>query len=247
MEKNLLQFKPLTSGLGFQPKQDEITERKETTVSPSIGRALSRATVNNNKNAQSSYLAKETIHTKTVPPMKFKPLSQSAKKSAPLLSNPLLTQSNQAHPKRVEPLFGEDTHSYSFFYLIKRSLAYLFDMFFNATIAASTIAFSIYTTKANWSMQLSNDLIIVSVLLFILLNWTLVTAQEVVFHTTVGKKIFQLTLMGSTSEILIRAICFPISVLLFGLGIIWMVFDSKNRAWHDLVTKIQPIEIAKLH
>jgi uncharacterized RDD family membrane protein YckC len=86
----------------------------------------------------------------------------------------------------------------------------------------------------------------ISILFFTLFNWALVTAQEIAFGTTIGKRIFGLMIQGNTSAIFLRAFFFLPSLGFCGIGLLWSLFDRRKRCWHDVVVNVQPIEVARL-
>jgi len=61
-----------------------------------------------------------------------------------------------------------------------------------------------------------------------------------VFGKTIGKTVFGLRVVGADgtvalhgSRALIRALTWPISILVFGLGLVGIVWGKERRAWHD--------------
>ena len=49
----------------------------------------------------------------------------------------------------------------------------------------------------------------------------------------------------SWSQVLIRLIGAELSLTLFGMGYIWIAFDSEKRAWHDIWSKTRLIRVPK--
>jgi hypothetical protein len=89
-------------------------------------------------------------------------------------------------------------------------------------------------------------IVMISVLFFVLFSWALITAQEIAFGTSVGKRVFGLMINGSTSAIFLRAFFFLPSIGFCGVGLLWSLFDKRKRCWHDVVVNVQPIEVARL-
>ena len=66
------------------------------------------------------------------------------------------------------------------------------------------------------------------------------------YGTSVGKRIFGLSLNGSASATFLRAFYFLPSVGFCGVGLIWALFNKKRRCWHDAAADLQPMELARL-
>ena len=92
---------------------------------------------------------------------------------------------------------------------------------------------------------LDPGIVLVFVAFLALMNWALITAQEVAFGSTVGKRTFGLYLDASAGKILARSLFFTLSVIFSGVGLIWALFDGKKRCWHDVASGVQPQELAR--
>ncbi len=139
-------------------------------------------------------------------------------------------------PVRAVPQIKSFGLGYSF----TRAFAYLIDSAFNLSICATILSTALVSSdiEALGLYQLK-PLLIAGMFLF-LCNWSLITAQEVAFGTSLGKRIFGLKLEGTGMEVFMRAVLFIPSLLFSGLGILMAIFDSRKRCWHDQATQLQP-------
>jgi uncharacterized RDD family membrane protein YckC len=140
--------------------------------------------------------------------------------------------------------FGEPTFGYV--YLLKRVLAYTLDTALNTSLLATGLSFALLNEDMNPDLLMNPGIVMISILFFTLFNWALVTAQEIAFGTTIGKRIFGLMIQGNTSAIFLRAFFFLPSLGFCGIGLLWSLFDRRKRCWHDVVVNVQPIEVARL-
>lgn len=144
-----------------------------------------------------------------------------------------------------KPLLQVEPH-YGFEYVAKRFLAYFVDSFLNMSLGAGAMFFVLWKQTNNLESLLNPSVLIVSMLFLTFFNWAMITAQEVVFRTSAGKRFFGLQLNGSLGQILVRAIFFIPSCCIFGLGVLWLLFSKSGRCWHDSASGVQPQEIAEL-
>jgi uncharacterized RDD family membrane protein YckC len=70
---------------------------------------------------------------------------------------------------------------------------------------------------------------------------------------TLGMKTWKMKLQNCNNhqnvtwkQALIRASTALVSAGLFGLGFAWSLFDKKNRAWHDIISKTELIDLRPL-
>jgi hypothetical protein len=136
--------------------------------------------------------------------------------------------------------------AFGFAYLLRRSFAFVVDAVTNTTLCALALGGVAIRLDMGWESFSSANLIALSALFLIMFNWAVITAQEVVFGTTLGKRMFGLVLRGETSAIFLRAFFFLASLVFGGLGIVWAIFDRRRRCWHDHAVDVQPIELAQL-
>ena len=127
-------------------------------------------------------------------------------------------------------------------YLVKRVLAYSIDVLANAAFFILVISQTVWRGNFSPSILLDPHVAVVAGIFFSLLNWTILTLEEMMFGTSLGKKVFGLTLRGSAIAIFLRALFFIPSSLFFGVGLFWSLIDSRKACWHDRMLEIQPTE-----
>jgi hypothetical protein len=147
---------------------------------------------------------------------------------------------------QAQPLLPAQPAHYGFEYIARRFLAYFVDSFLNMSLGAGTLFLVLWRQDSNLESLINPSIIIVSGLFLMFFNWAMITAQEVAFRTSVGKKFFGLQLHGSHGAILMRAILFVPSSAVFGLGVLWILLSGNGRCWHDSASGAQPQEIAEL-
>ncbi len=222
-----IKFKTLTDGLGFHPFEDGLpyapTKKGFTTGTGAVS------------------AGKPQFAFPPAPQPQFRSSSIDApaekiRKELESIQNQRLEQARVMAARKHVPL---EIH-YGFSYSLIRVFAYLLDSAFNLSICASILSTALISTEIDTINNLNDPAIItIGVFLFIC-NWALLSAQEIAFGTTIGKKIFGLKLDGTGVQCLVRAVLFIPSLLFGGLGIFISVFDSKKRCWHDRLTQIQP-------
>jgi hypothetical protein len=174
----------------------------------------------------------KTISRATVPPM-----------LAPVIATPVSAKPVEVNKPKFEvqfiPEFG--TH-----YVMVRLLAYTMDVIFNLTLCMSILGLVLMFESVSMDILFHPNTLFFLFLFFALFNWAIVTAQEVVFRTSLGKRMFGLVLNGNSMRIFLRAFLFIPSLVFGGAGLVWSLFDSKKRCWHDRATQIQPFEMISL-
>ncbi|MBY0471881.1 RDD family protein [bacterium] len=140
--------------------------------------------------------------------------------------------------------FPEQTYGYG--YVVKRFAGYLLDTAFNLALCAGVLSFALWNQSVPLNTLLSPGLKVMLLFFALGFSWVLVLAQEIVFGTSFGKRIFGLGVHGSLTATFMRAVLYLFSVGFFGLGILYALVDKKRRCLHDLLTKLQPIEVARL-
>jgi RDD family len=151
----------------------------------------------------------------------------------------------QAIPIVPKPLLHAD-EPLGFEYLLKRVLAFFVDSFLNILLSTTILGICLWNQSNNFDFMMNTGVLMISACFLIFFNWAMITSQEILFHTSIGKKIFGLRLQGSLGAILGRAVLFIPSAAFFGLGIIWTVFNKNRMSWYDAATGIQPKEVAEL-
>lgn len=145
----------------------------------------------------------------------------------------------QKHPEVVETRFG-------YAYVAKRATAYLIDSVFNIGACLGAISVALWNQNIQLDLLLNSEVFAITVLFFVAFNWAIITAQEIAFGTSLGKRIFGLVLKGPASAVFLRAFFFLPTAGFFGFGILWSLLDRKKRCWHDLIVDLQPTELARL-
>jgi len=126
-------------------------------------------------------------------------------------------------------------------YLLQRMIAWTVDSSIHLTLGALTLALSLESQGIALDAVLRSDAWIAAALFLVGFNWALILAQEVAFGTSLGKRLCRLEIEGSPAALFVRAFFFIPSQLLFGLGLVWALFDSEKRCWHDRVADARPL------
>lgn len=227
-EQNPIQFQPITPGLGFHPFSDGLPYAPVSKTTPRPRAAPldprpSRPDFGKGTGAVAAGPASFAFPRVSVPVAK-PAKTQAVPTPAPMIAAP----------------------TYGVMYLFKRMLAFTIDTAIHVGLLAAGLGLSLFNQGVNPDLLMNPGVLIVSALFFTLFSWALMTAQEIAFGTTIGKRLFGLSLHGSTFAILLRAFFFLPSIGFCGVGLLWSLVDSKKRCWHDLVVQIQPTEIARL-
>jgi hypothetical protein len=156
-------------------------------------------------------------------------------------------------PNSVRPgqtLSGSDVdvglQRFGFVYLFKRVVAFGIDAAVNTTLCFLALGAVMVRLELSWDAFSNMSLLLLAIVFLAMFNWSIMTAQEVLLGTTIGKRMFGLVLRGDTSALFLRSFFFLPSLLFCGLGIVWAVFDRRRRCWHDHAVDIQPLELAQL-
>ena len=126
-------------------------------------------------------------------------------------------------------------------YTFQRVFGYIIDTAFNVSVAATILSFALIQTDVELLQTVSDSSLILSAVFIYLSNWAAIAGQEVAFGTSLGKRVFGLSIPGSGSDAFIRAVAFIPASILGGLGILSAIFDSQKRCWHDRFARVQPI------
>jgi hypothetical protein len=160
-------------------------------------------------------------------------------KSVPLRQTPVTAPVETAPEIRVELNFGWG-------YPIARVFAFCFDLVFHLALAATGITIALAFADLEPWFLLENGVAGMTLLFLVAFSWALMTAQEVAFGTTLGKRIVGLRLRGSATAIFLRAFFFLPSFGFAGAGILWALFDRNKRCWHDVTVDLQPTRATQL-
>lgn len=239
-----LDFRPLTQGLGFQPFSDGLP------YAPISQTPTTRPNVPNISNGTGAIAAGAPTFVKPKPaapaPSANLKVSVPVAKKAPtvqsVLQTPLQTAQDIAatpDPKIAQPTYG-------LLYLVKRTLAYLIDSSINISLCVTALSFALLNQSIEPEILGNAGIWLITLSFIALFNWALITAQEIAFGTSFGKRLFRLAIHGPTSAIFLRAFFFIPSVAFCGVGLLWALVNRNKRCWHDLIVDLQPSEIAKL-
>lgn len=216
-KKEKIHFRPITSGLGFHADTRPYA--------PAI---------------------KRPIHTASIPTP-----NRSTSPEVALLRSALAIRTTSVLPQAPKPqsVLAEKSFAephYSFLYSLKRVVAFGLDCVFNLSLFIGAVSVVLWRIDLSPSVLFSRDLALITSLFLFTFTWALTAAQEIAFGTSLGKRSLGLTLQGGAAALFLRSFFFTFSLIFFGLGILWAIFDSKRRCWHDLFVNVQPTEIAKL-
>jgi len=228
-----LSFQPLSAGLGFHPFSDGLPYAPVVKNQMSQGSGAVAA-------GPAKFVAQLPQVSKAVP-------------SSPAVATPFVAQvpvvptqpalSALKEELSAEPLFETQ---FGLGYLLKRVLAYVVDTSVNLTLCIGALAYALTKQSLSPDALINPGVILIVAIFLLFFNWALITAQEVAFGTSAGKRLFRLMLDGPSSTILLRAFFFIPSSAFCGLGLLWALFSNKRRCWHDTASGLQPIEIARL-
>ncbi len=228
MEKQQIQFKPLSDGLGFHPFSDGLPYAPVTKAP----RAQSRPQPSYSRGSGAVAAGPPSYARVTVPVA----AQTRARVTAPALA---VQPQASAIAATAEPTFGLG-------YLLKRLMAFLFDTVVNTGLCAGGMMLILMKENLEFAVIFNPALVAIAAVFLSIFNWALTAAQEVAFGTSLGKRIFGLRIQGGAFVILMRSVCFLPSLVFCAMGILWAVFDRRKRCWHDVATGVQPMEIARL-
>lgn len=243
MEKDL-SFKPITDGLGFHPFSDGLPYAPVSKVASKPQVTAPRAT----PPAQLSPAATPRMGVGATAAGRPTFAPTAPRVSVPVartpVSAPVQTQTQTvAKEARPEPKFDAQP---GFGYLIKRVVAYVLDSTLNIGLCLGALSAALWRQNVDPGTLINPGVAVLALAFLAVFNWALITAQEVAFGTSFGKRIFGLAIHGSALATFLRAICFIPSAAFCGLGLAWALVDRNKRCWHDVVSGLQPKEIASL-
>jgi hypothetical protein len=235
-----ISFRPVTEGLGFHPFSDGLPYAPMV-KSPRLAAAASPQTKPSERAGMGATAAGPPRFI--APPLVLQPPRSLT--SPGLSSRAVRPPANSVDKEPSGELQGHPFLQYGYPYLCRRALAYCFDAMFNILLCALVLGSLIWRQEISPEIFLDSSVLFVSVFTMGLLHWALMTVQEVVFKTTLGKRIFGMIFEAHGLLLLVRAVLFIPSVGFFGLGILWGLFDRQKACWHDKATQVQPVEIAR--
>lgn len=267
-----INFKPLSAGLGFHPFSDGLPYApvSPTPTKPQTNTAPRPAPVTTTP-ASATIRSANTPALPTqkpnLPHLQSRPLAQTSARITDGIPQAEATPSRvaQVHvpvaraasqslnvksaktqaAAAVSNTVGtsETKKANGLMYSVRRVLAYLFDSIVNIGAAAIAFSLALWNQNLQPELLLNSGVILLAGLFFFVFSWAILTAQEIAFGTTLGKRVFKLGLQGSTAAIFLRAFFFLPSFAFLGVGLLWGLIDRKKRCWHDLVVNLQPIDL----
>jgi hypothetical protein len=237
MEKEKeIHFKALTPGLGFHPFSNGLP------YSPPAAKGIPEKPQNFSQGT-SAYTAGRPSFVYPKAQTKPSPQAIAVPASVKVAAKASAIVGTQATSPK--PLLQTD-HHLGFEYLLKRVLAFFVDSFLNILLSSSILGFCLWSQSNNFDFMMNSGVLLISGCFLIFFNWAMITSQEILFHTSIGKKLFGLRLEGSLGAILGRAVLFIPSAAFFGLGVIWAAFNDNRMSWYDAATGVQPKEVAEI-
>jgi hypothetical protein len=241
LPKRNLDFRPLTEGLGFHPFSDGLPYAPVSKASTVISQGTGAVAAGKPRFAMPRPVAPRVavpIASPAPQPMVF---AQQAEQQAQAAAAAAVVEQED-----LRALLPGGVQEFGALYVAKRVSAFVVDSALNVLLCAATLSVALWKQDLSPDLLVNPSVILVASLFLGVFSWALMTAQEVAFGTTVGKRLFGLVLRGSTGALMVRALLFPVSVAVFGLGLLWSMADGRRRCWHDLVSRVQPVEIARL-
>ena len=230
-QKKDLSFRPITEGLGFHPFSDGLPYAPVVKTAAKVS-------------------APKTFSTGTgaISAGTPRPVARAPRVSVPVAQNPIeRPKLQQSQQKTVAPQpVAQFEPEYGYGYLAARVVAYIFDSMLNISLCATSLALAMWRINLSPESLMNPGIVLVAALFLIVFNWALITAQEVAFGTSAGKRVFGLVLEGGAIAIFLRAFFFLPSVGFGGIGLLWALFDRRKRCWHDVAVDLQPIKITRL-
>lgn len=244
MEKKEIQFKPLGEGLGFHPFADglpyapqspsqrlaargtgAIAAGKPTFITPSTSPTIEKI--------KKELEALDSLSLGRIPE---RPATLSRPQD-PTIKNLFERERPMPAPVSVEVRRSQEK---SFFYSLQRVFAYCIDSLFNLSLCATILSTALINTDTEKLSIITPGVALVVAVFLFFCNWALIAGQEMAFGTSLGKKIFGLKIEGSGAQVFWRSVFFIPSLFFSGLGLVFALFDSQRRCWHDVASGTQP-------
>lgn len=217
-------FEPIGEGLGFHPYSEGLPYATTSKVSQALTKS-------------GTAKAKPPTFQPPYPPRKDwrEQLQSQTAKELPL-------RNTQAVLESVRPAFiaAKPAESFGWIYLLRRSLAGLLDFSILAAVLSYFAKFWLESARYGQDWLSHPGVLLIQAALFIGFFWVLLTAQDLLFKTTIGKAFLGLQLKGSRLRILARSIAMIPSFGFAGVGLLWMLFHPTKKAWHDDLAGLQP-------
>ncbi len=254
-----LQFRPLHQGVGFHPFSDGLP------YAPAVPTRTNQApsTPTTGTGAIAAGPARPVISRPLAQPMPMPRspvmIPPSIRVPGPTLPRPdafLRHQPNQLtiqqpiqHTAQQAPALEAAPNiekNFGWTYPLARSFAFLLDVTFNVLVTATVVTVALAFADLEPWFLLEGNLAGMTLFFLVAFSWALMTAQEILFKTTIGKRVMGLKLRGTATEIFLRSFFFLPSIGFAGAGILWALFDRDKRCWHDVAINLQPTRITQL-
>ena len=210
--ENEIQFKPLNEGLGFHPFSEGLPYSPSSKTRQSPAKTIT---------GTGAIAAGAPSFSRTIPQI-------SQPKPAVPVTFP------------AEPVPVKNTRN-GFAYLCRRVSAYLFDSIINLALCGIALGWALWKQNIQPDFFLNPEVGSALLLFMMFFNWALITAQEIAFGSSTGKRLFGLKIPGPVSMLLLRSFLFLVGFSFCGVGLLWAIFDRDRRCWHDLATGMQPV------
>lgn len=249
-------FRPVTEGLGFHPFSDGLPYApiaktpniKVQTQPPFPPLSKPPAPIPQVPPTQASKpvfsppqtsLSSAPAPSVSVPRVSFPIAAQKNKTGFPHHSSMTKVERNSKAPDSPYDMDGLEEKGYV--YLTKRILAYSIDFVLNISFCWIFLTELLWKQNFNPDLLTDSSVLIVGAFVLLISHWILLTIQEVLFKTSLGKRLFGLAFKSDRLTLLVRAFFFIFSVGFGGFGLLWSLFDSERRCWHDVATRTQPL------
>jgi len=252
-----LQFRPAHRGVGFHPFSDGLP------YAPAVpSRAASPAPQPMGTGAIAAGPARPVLTPRPQPtftaplqvPVAPRPAAARAP-SAPLprpeafLRHENLQPSASLQPNIATPTDEPEVRiekNFGWTYPLLRMLAFGIDITLNILLTTTIVTAALsFADLEPWAL-LEGTATELTAFFLVAFCWVLMTAQEVAFKTTIGKRVMGLRLRGSATGIFLRSFFFIPSFSFAGVGILWALFDRDKRCWHDVAVDLQPTRATQL-
>jgi hypothetical protein len=130
--------------------------------------------------------------------------------------------------------------------LWKRGVAYFLDTLLYWSLCSALLLVASVLLRVEISQFAAPEFVGLALAFLAVFSWSVIAAQEVVFGTTLGKRLFDLELQGSPFRILLRAIFFVLTFLIAPISAFLALRDPEHRALHDRISGIAPFESARI-
>jgi len=236
MNKDDLNFTPLSEGLGFHPFADGLPYAP---VNPAPTSNPHRTMGSGAVSAGRPQISPSITHSVRVFPLATARISPTFPVTRP-------ARALAPPAPAVAPPPGIINEEFNWAYPIKRAIAFVLDAAINSSFIIAAFAWVLTRSSLHPEALASSGIVGLTALFVLFFNWALIAAQEVALSTTIGKRVFGLSIDGTPGKILLRSALFIPSFAFSGLGLFWCLFDDRRRCWHDVASGLQPREIARL-